>query len=293
MTRQVKLTMRPDGTGHLMFGSAKLQDIRWDRKPLHKKRARSSWRFRVEILRLREIEAIIRQRFPDGIVPDPEDTDDRETCLAFVRAAALSGSGQDLHTWCRVFAPWVTDADLTPIITQVVRRRRMLRADAVARMLGVTMRERQQLGLRTIGAADVDRGTRKRLAKQRKRERDRERMAEKRRSAGALDRASYEANSLSRLKPWEALGMSRRTWYRRGKPDGTTRSQVDANIRNATDLCQKITVPVLSALASEASDSWGLGSYSPAGCGAEPHRSQRLQFVSPPPPPHIDLQRAS
>jgi predicted DNA-binding transcriptional regulator AlpA len=31
-------------------------------------------------------------------------------------------------------------------------------------------------------------------------------------------RAEYLANSLSRSKPWEALGVSRATWYRMGKP---------------------------------------------------------------------------
>ena len=34
----------------------------------------------------------------------------------------------------------------------------------------------------------------------------------------ALPRAEYEANSLTRSKPWDALDMSRATWYRRGKP---------------------------------------------------------------------------
>jgi hypothetical protein len=34
----------------------------------------------------------------------------------------------------------------------------------------------------------------------------------------ALPRTEYEANSLTRSKPWEALGMSRATWYRKGKP---------------------------------------------------------------------------
>lgn len=32
-------------------------------------------------------------------------------------------------------------------------------------------------------------------------------------------REEYLANALSRSKPWEALGMSRATWYRRGKPE--------------------------------------------------------------------------
>lgn len=34
-------------------------------------------------------------------------------------------------------------------------------------------------------------------------------------------RAEYLANSLSRSKPWEALGVSRATWYRMGKPNQT------------------------------------------------------------------------
>jgi predicted transcriptional regulator len=34
----------------------------------------------------------------------------------------------------------------------------------------------------------------------------------------AQPRADYEAQSLTRAKPWEGLGMSRATWYRHGKP---------------------------------------------------------------------------
>lgn len=49
-----------------------------------------------------------------------------------------------------------------------------------------------------------------------RRRRDRHEAA--RRAAGAIPRADYEANSLSRQKPWEKLGMSRATWYRQGKP---------------------------------------------------------------------------
>ena len=34
----------------------------------------------------------------------------------------------------------------------------------------------------------------------------------------AIPRAQYLAESASRSKPWEALSMSRATWYRKGKP---------------------------------------------------------------------------
>lgn len=43
----------------------------------------------------------------------------------------------------------------------------------------------------------------------------RDRKAAIRRANGCMTRAEYEGNSLSRNKPWEAEGISRRTWYRR------------------------------------------------------------------------------
>jgi response regulator of citrate/malate metabolism len=34
----------------------------------------------------------------------------------------------------------------------------------------------------------------------------------------AIPRAEYEANALTKSMPWAAVGMSRATWYRHGKP---------------------------------------------------------------------------
>jgi hypothetical protein len=53
-------------------------------------------------------------------------------------------------------------------------------------------------------------------------ERHRKRDEVKRRAAGAIPRAEYEANSMSKNKPWEALNMSRAKWYRLGKPSPDT-----------------------------------------------------------------------
>lgn len=41
----------------------------------------------------------------------------------------------------------------------------------------------------------------------------------------AIPRADWEANSLMHAKPWEALGMSRATWYRKGKPTAQPQAQ--------------------------------------------------------------------
>ena len=47
-----------------------------------------------------------------------------------------------------------------------------------------------------------------------RRELQRNRMEESRRREGAIPRQEYEANSLSKTKPWEAEGISRATYYR-------------------------------------------------------------------------------
>lgn len=78
------------------------------------------------------------------------------------------------------------------------------RNDTLINLFQIT--DDEQARLRTIISRD--------MAK----ERDRARKEAARRAAGAVDRETYESQSLSRQKPWEALGMSRRTWYRAGKP---------------------------------------------------------------------------
>lgn len=76
--------------------------------------------------------------------------------------------------------------------------------DTLINLFGITSDEERQM--RTL----ISEG----MAKERHAKREESR----RRAAGAMERAKYEANSISKTKPWEALGMSRRTWYRAGKP---------------------------------------------------------------------------
>jgi hypothetical protein len=90
-----------------------------------------------------------------------------------------------------------------------MRQRRT--ADRLARFLGVTRAQRQQLGITTIGAIDVGKRARALLRKRRLRLY----LERRRRAQDAVSRTTWEENSLMRTKPWEAEGISRRTWYRR------------------------------------------------------------------------------
>lgn len=86
-------------------------------------------------------------------------------------------------------------------------------ADDLGRYLKLDYETRQRLGITTIGSYDAD----KRERRRRRKERDREAKAFKRRQQGAKTRAEYEAASISKAKPWEAEGISRKTWYKRQK----------------------------------------------------------------------------
>ncbi|MBD4934940.1 replication protein, partial [Xanthomonas citri pv. citri] len=84
--------------------------------------------------------------------------------------------------------------------------------DTLLNLFQITQDEQRQL--RTIIGADMAA------------ERHKTREKARRRQAGAVDRETYESRSAARTRPWEALGMSRRSWYRAGKPgapaDGTS-----------------------------------------------------------------------
>lgn len=198
-----------DGSEQMMFGT-----VIWREKPVRKRAHRTGWKFSKELLRLRDIEKVILSRH-GKMIPDPEDTDDRETCLAYVKAAALALSGQDIAGWCAKWAPWASKHEISRFVAMASSRRQMMTADGVAGLLMVTWKERTELHLNTFGASDMSKADRTKLAQERKRERDKNRKADARRLSGMQDRRSYEAQSLSMQKPWEAEGISRRTWERR------------------------------------------------------------------------------
>lgn len=220
-----KTTMRTgrDGSERVMLGEVILKE-----KPARKRAKRHEWKFSCEMLRLREVEQVISNRH-GGMIPDPEDTDDRETCLAYIKAAAFSLTNQCMFNWCLKWAPWARDDEIAIIISAAKRRRRMMTANGVAGLIHVTWEQRRRLKLKTIGAYDLTEEQRAEKARECKRERDRNKKAEARRVNGCKARASYEAQSLSSTEPWKAEGISRATWYRHRE---TSVSQIDIPLKD-------------------------------------------------------------
>ncbi|MBB4103554.1 hypothetical protein [Allorhizobium borbori] len=256
-----------DGSAQITMGRLILKE-----RPARFSGQPTNWRFSIEFLRLRELEQLIRHRHQRGI-PDPAGTDDFDSCFAYLFVAAATPRSQPVASWCQTWAPWVSGADLADLAHRNKRRRHMLSADAAAKILHVTMKERDDLGLKTIGACDVSAEDRKSLAKETKRERDKRRQAAKRRAEGAENRNSYTAESINRLKPWEAEGISRRTWYRRRGTGPspievyTTRDGLVPNLKKGTPAPQQ-----KQDQGREASLIEGLGDHPPVGLqGALPH----------------------
>ncbi|WP_159718581.1 hypothetical protein [Geminicoccus flavidas] len=89
--------------------------------------------------------------------------------------------------------------------------------ETIVEMLGITENEMRSCGFRHLVTLDI------------RREHDRQRQAKTRRAHGAVPRAEYEAQALNRIKPWEAEGISRATWYRR-RETGPSRCMVGESL---------------------------------------------------------------
>jgi len=99
---------------------------------------------------------------------------------------------------------------------QKVNGSHIISGKRLGEILSVTAAERETLRLWAIDAVDepkADRAARK-TAERRAWDNERKRR-DRETQESYVTRDAYESESLSRTKPWEALGISRRTWERR------------------------------------------------------------------------------
>jgi hypothetical protein len=189
--------------------------------------------------RLRELERIISDRH--GCVPATDDADlylgPVANCFYAIaagrdRSVSVDGIVKLFWFWCQCqrWAPHVSSDEATEIVRHVhAGSSKLVADDVLGKALRLTYADRDRLKIRAIGCLDADKALRKKLAKARRRERDRLRAAEKRKANGATPRSVYEASSLSKTKPWEAEGISRRTYERRRKKAAVRTGDIDAS----------------------------------------------------------------
>jgi hypothetical protein len=168
-----------------------------------------------QAVRIGDLNKVFGHRYGGGklfVFPEGDDAarEDLRILLGHYARANPAAMGRII----RSRAPWLTDADRDDIFEEIARFPRMWKAQALGKQLNLSESDRTRLKIKTIGSVDVTAAQRKRLRKFK----DRMRKHAQRRAAGAQTRHQWLAdNSVSRDKPWDALGISRRTWYRRQK----------------------------------------------------------------------------
>jgi hypothetical protein len=183
-------------------------------------------------LRYRDLCNILRHRY--GYVL-PDDDAGREDLYELLLPVSLGlGHARKMKNAIQVWAPWMSAREAEELIDRVNRTPDYLRkpkAQLLGEKLNLLNHERRAWGIRTIRPVDMAEAQLEEQRKADKRARDERR----RRKAGSKPRETYLANSLSRSKPWEAEGISRRTWERRRqKPAVASPRQIKLKIRERT-----------------------------------------------------------
>lgn len=185
--------------------AAKLAEI--ERRYKRKRHGRT--RPAIAALRIRDLSRLMRARYGSQL---PNDAVGRDCARIIVHhLAALSGDPRKrISGWLELWAPWLQLLDAKQLLIEAISNPYRWRADKLGWRLWLTEADRAALRITTIGAIDLGKAERT----ERRRDHHRKLALAKRRAQGAKPRAEYLA-SVKTEKPWIALGISRRTWYRR------------------------------------------------------------------------------
>lgn len=171
----------------------------------------------VRRLRYGDLVKILRCRY--GYVL-PDDDAGREDLYELLLPVSLGqGHARKMKHVVQLWAPWMSAHEAEELLDRVNRTPDYLRkpkAKLLGERLNLLNKEREAWGIRTIRPVDM---TEAQLQEQSK-AKDRDRKERRRRKSGRKPREVYLANSLSRSKPWERDGISRRTWERRQRKAG-------------------------------------------------------------------------
>lgn len=169
--------------------------------------------FSMAALRCAEISRLLASRYGRAI---PDDDAGKDDIRIMVHHLALMSGDQHtrMKSWLVDWAPWMSAEEMAGLMSTVVAKPLRWRADKLAARLNLTEAERARLSIKTIGATDMTKGERHAARQARKRQAKRE----QRRKQGVKPRDEYLTQSKEHTKPWEAEGISRRTWYRRQQP---------------------------------------------------------------------------
>ena len=158
-------------------------------------------------LRVGDLRRLLNRRYGLSL---PNDDAGREDLWELLLAISLgTDPRQKMLNAIGLWAPWMPEDEIDALIEGIERTPKGQR-HRTGKDLGERMRltnaERERLRLWTIAAYDMTAEERVGWRKAKARDRMRQRRE--------ADGSRSQANSINRQKPWIALGISRRTWYR-------------------------------------------------------------------------------
>jgi hypothetical protein len=162
--------------------------------------------------RLKEMQRLFFRRFGGQRLPYDE------TGLKYLEIVAhhiahLRGDAfQNILDWAFTWMPQISLAEAEALAEEVLADLELFKAGRLGWRLKLTDMERTRLAITTIRAIDKSSAD----MNERRKRKARERSARWRAKQRANRPAKSEA--LCRIRPWEALGMSQASWYRKGKP---------------------------------------------------------------------------
>jgi hypothetical protein len=159
-------------------------------------------RLPLAVVRARDLEALLIHRYRDLTLPD----DDAGRADARVMVHHLPVCL--VRIWLEAWTPWMDEDEIELLASEVEADRRYWKAAELGQAMRLTAAERAALKITTIQAIDPEETLRI------KRDRKRQAEAARRRRLGAKPRDQYLADATA-SRPWEAQGISRRTWFRR------------------------------------------------------------------------------
>jgi hypothetical protein len=194
--------------------------------------------------RLRSLEALFARRYGATLPCDDAGVGD------FIIAAnhiALLGSDAIGHiiAWAAIWLPDMPRTEVLAHAKRIAANPRKYTAATLGKMLRLTREERSDLNITTIRAFDML--TDAEVAEERKRK-SRERAARWRQRQQKAPRPI----PLRESEPWVALGMSQRTWYRRGKPTAIAVAKNRVRSRESHSCCVRNCLPSRSLRARDA-----------------------------------------
>lgn len=186
------------------------------RHAANSKRSRDTFHRFKPWLRVMDLEFVFADRYGPTL---PDDDAGWEDFYIIANHLAFDGwttdrRVADIVEWAELRCPDFAPDKVTKLARRVVAHPRRWNAETLGQKLRLSMDDRKRLGVTTIGAFDVPKKDRPAwLAKH-----DRQDKAAKRRAKGIQTRAEWLAQTDTVNEWWKVMGMSERTWRRRGKP---------------------------------------------------------------------------